>query len=342
MHGPTCSTSSGSIRARSCKSSNGQCWLTLRASRRRSGWRRTLTMRTAPPMPLTSFVGRDRELVTLAATIEANRLVTVVGPGGVGKTRLALELGRTVDVGREFVFVELAPLLEDDAVAGAVADAVGASGAESSGGQDRDPVSRSVGRLGSRDVLIVLDNCEHVVGAAAAVAAALLHGCPNVRLVATSREPLGVDGERQIMLAPLDVAAASRLFLDRAARRPAAPRRRPGERWAADGAVPAPRRTPAGDRAGRGEDEDPSAPRDLLPSPGSVPAPATHGADGHLPPRGPASGHRLELRALVHRGAADLPPPRCLRRRRHDRVRQRPCAGPTRSRPPPGWSTDRC
>ena len=176
----------------------------------------TLTMRTAPPMPLTSFVGRDRELATVAATIESNRLVTVVGPGGVGKTRLAFELGRTVDVGRELVVVELAPVLEDDAVAGAVADAVGASGAQSSGGQERDPISQSVSRLGSRDVLIVLDNCEHVVAATAAVATALLHGCPNVRLVATSREPLGVDGERQIMLAPLDVASASTLFLDRA------------------------------------------------------------------------------------------------------------------------------
>ncbi len=157
----------------------------------------TLTMRTAPPMPLTSFVGRDQELVTLAASIEAIRMVTVVGPGGVGKTRLALELGRNVAVGRDFVFVELAPLVEDDAVAGAIADAVGASSAETVGRPDLDPVSRSIDRLGSRDVLLILDNCEHVAGSAAAVATALLHGCPNVRIVATSREPLGVDGERQ-------------------------------------------------------------------------------------------------------------------------------------------------
>ena len=174
------------------------------------------------------------ELATLAATVEANRLVTVVGPGGVGKTRLALELGRTVDVGREFVFVEFAPLLEDDAVNGADRRCGRRVRRGVSGGQDLDPVSRSVSRLGSRDVLVVLDNCEHVIGAAAAVAAALLHGCPNVRLVATSREPLGVDGERQIMLAPLDVAAASTLFLDRA--RAVQPHLDVDavERWAAD------------------------------------------------------------------------------------------------------------
>ena len=213
---------------------------------------------------------------TLAETVEANRMVTVVGPGGVGKTRLALELGRTVAVGRDFVFVEFAPLLEDDAVNVAIADAVGAFGAESSGGPDLDPVSRSIDRLGPRDVLVVLDNCEHLTGAAAAVAAALCTAartCGSWRRVGSRSASTASD--RSCWRRSTWPRRASCSSIEPAPSSPTStPMRRTRVELAElcrhlDG-------LPLAIELAAARTEDPSAPGDLLPSPGSVPAPAAH------------------------------------------------------------------
>ncbi|MBB5958112.1 putative ATPase [Saccharothrix tamanrassetensis] len=179
-------------------------------------------VRRVPPAQLTSFVGREAELARLAA--ERARLVTVFGPGGTGKTRLAVE-----SAGPDACFVDLSAL---DAAADAAdaGDAVplavlAASGLRESGFRPgpADPVERLVAAL-DQDLLLVLDNCEHVVGAVAALVRALLTRCPRLRVLATSREPLGLTGETLLPLEPLATAApdvsqapAVRLFADRAA-----------------------------------------------------------------------------------------------------------------------------
>ncbi len=172
--------------------------------------------RRGVPAQLTSFTGRGRELARLAGLRDA-RLVTVTGPGGIGKTRLAVESARP-----DAVFVDLAPLTDGDQVPWAV---LGALGLRESAAQG--PVRRLVSALGRDQV--VLDNCEHVVDAAAALVRTLLAECPDLTVLATSREPLGLTGEVLVPLAPLDVAPpdvaaeharaypAVRLFADRAA-----------------------------------------------------------------------------------------------------------------------------
>ena len=165
--------------------------------------------RTAPAQ-LTSFVGRAAELDRLAA-LDATRLVTILGPGGMGKTRLAAEY-----VAGDGCWVELAPLgpsADRDAVATAVLAALGARDSPTG---PTSPLDRLVVVLGEQqDVLLVLDNCEQVVGAAAAVVRDVLAACPGVRVVATSREPLAITGETLLPLAPLPDAV--RLFAERAA-----------------------------------------------------------------------------------------------------------------------------
>jgi predicted ATPase/DNA-binding SARP family transcriptional activator len=167
-----------------------------------------------PPTALTSFVGRTRELEWLAAHRDA-RLVTVLGPGGVGKTRLAFEAvapGGPLG-GREVCVVDLSPVA--DQVAPAVLGALGVR--EAAFGGNLDPVGRLVAAL-DRELLLVLDNCEHVVDAVAALVRTLLAECPGVAVLATSREPLGLTGETLLPLAPLGTDdAAVRLFADRAA-----------------------------------------------------------------------------------------------------------------------------
>ncbi|WP_084964675.1 ATP-binding protein [Thermoactinospora rubra] len=170
--------------------------------------------------PLTSFVGRERELAGLGGDRPATRLVTVVGPGGVGKTRLAVEAARRHP---DACFVDLAPVT--DHVAHAV---LAALGVRQTGLGAADPVGRLVTAIGDRDLLLVLDNCEHVVASAAALARELLAECPRLRVLATSREPLDVTGETLVPLPPLavpppDVSPAAaldypavRLFADRA------------------------------------------------------------------------------------------------------------------------------
>ena len=163
---------------------------------------------TPVPHRASRFVGRDAERERAASLLADGRLVTIAGVGGAGKTRLALELAG--DYAEERWWCELAPVGLDEDVPGALAEAVGIELA--AGGAGLDHVVEHVAR---RRGLLVLDNCEHVLdGAAAAVERLLAAGGP-LRVLATSRSPLGVDGERVLPLAGLDDAAARELFLTR-------------------------------------------------------------------------------------------------------------------------------
>ncbi|MFF6897493.1 AfsR/SARP family transcriptional regulator [Streptomyces hydrogenans] len=174
---------------------------------------------------LTSFVGRDEEIAALRQDLAAARLVTLLGPGGAGKTRLSQEAAeRVADTWPDGVWAaELAPVRDPEAVPEAVLAALGAretvlrgAGAEELRTAG-DPLSRLVEHCAGRRMLLLLDNCEHVVGAAARLAESLLARCPGVRILATSREPLGVPGERLRPLGPLPEATALRLLAERGA-----------------------------------------------------------------------------------------------------------------------------
>jgi predicted ATPase len=158
------------------------------------------------PVALDPIVGRKRELAELVRlfTHDGARLVTLTGPGGVGKTRLALAAsGELVDSFRDGVaFVELATIRQPELVLPAIAEALGAQG-------------DVVAHLGDREQMVLLDNLEQVVDAAPDVAR-LLTQCPGVRILATSREPLRVAGEREVPLRTLAEAPAVELFRQRA------------------------------------------------------------------------------------------------------------------------------
>ncbi|MFC3501600.1 BTAD domain-containing putative transcriptional regulator [Micromonospora krabiensis] len=182
----------------------------------------------APPSQLTSFVGRDQELRRLGKQLGEARLVTLHGPGGAGKTRLAVEAAERH--GGPVCLVELAAVPTGGAVAPAVLAALGLrdGGLRVPGGPP-DGTERLVAALADRRILLVLDNCEHVVTDAARLAARLLGAAPALRILATSREPLGVTGEALCPVqglpvppdaVPPEVARdypAVRLFADRAA-----------------------------------------------------------------------------------------------------------------------------
>lgn len=145
------------------------------------------------PLNLTSFVGRETEIAEIVEAVEHHRLVTLVGPGGIGKTRTSLEVASTGGLGRArdgTWFVELAPLTTGNYVPTTIAHAMKLSMAQSG-----DALEDLVLALAHRSCLLVLDNCEHVIDAASAVVAAIVRRCPEVRVLASSRQPLGVAGE---------------------------------------------------------------------------------------------------------------------------------------------------
>ncbi|TKJ27853.1 hypothetical protein A6V29_03175 [Blastococcus sp. CCUG 61487] len=167
------------------------------------------------PVPLTSFVGRERELIQLGAQIAAQRLVTVVGPGGSGKTRLALEAARREEErGTPVVLVELAGTDDPALVPNQVATALGV------GLSVGNPLTALADAVRERHLLMLLDNCEHLLDAAAELVTTLLARSPELTVLATTRQPLGVPGEAVVPCEPLTVDGASsdavRLFLDRA------------------------------------------------------------------------------------------------------------------------------
>jgi predicted ATPase/DNA-binding SARP family transcriptional activator len=177
-----------------------------------------------PPASLTSFIGRDREVSAVRDLLDASRLVTLTGAGGSGKTRLAAEVVR-VTAARFHdgaAWIELAPITEPALILGHVAATLGIGGA----GRAAADALRDALRDSER--LIVLDNCEHVVDACAAAVDLVLRHCPAVRFLTTSREALGVAGERAWLVPLLTIPDASdsvediarseavRLFVDRA------------------------------------------------------------------------------------------------------------------------------
>jgi predicted ATPase/DNA-binding SARP family transcriptional activator len=187
---------------------------------------------TGPPPPrtnlrhaLTSFIGRERQIGDVRRELARARLVTLTGPGGVGKTRLAAEALRgLLDRYADGVWVvDLVPVATPERLPDAVADAMGLD--RSAGG---DPVRTLAGRLAARRVLLLLDNCEHLVDACAHLVRRLLSECPELRVLATSREPLHVPGEVTLRVPSLAVPArgeesttaptheAVRLLVDRA------------------------------------------------------------------------------------------------------------------------------
>src|SRR5262249_8447895 len=151
------------------------------------------------PVPLTSFVGRKHEQAELLRLLQNHRLVTLAGPGGIGKTRLALQLAAACwSLADEVRFVDLAPVGDRSLVLKTVASALGVG--ERPGEALLDSV---LAVLDERSVLLVLDNCEHVLEVCAATAETLLARAHTLTILATSREPLGVAGELTWRVPPL-------------------------------------------------------------------------------------------------------------------------------------------
>ena len=162
------------------------------------------------PNPLTSFVGRDAEVSQVLKNLGSARLVTLTGPGGVGKTRLAAEVSGRLAGG--VWFVELAPVTDPAEVAYTVLDTLGIRErviSRRAADPGAGPLDRLAEALADRDDVVILDNCEHVIEAAAALAGRVLAACPRVRIVATSRQPLRIDGETLCPVPPLPVPPPS-------------------------------------------------------------------------------------------------------------------------------------
>lgn len=168
------------------------------------------------PLQLTSFVGRDRDVAQVEELLHENRLVTLVGSGGAGKTRAAVEAGAgMLDGYRDGArFVEFAPISDGALVAPTIARVLGVRESP-----DSPLLDTLVAHLQTRNLLLILDNCEHVIDDVRGVAAAILRGSRGVRILATSRESLNIAGERVFRLPSLDVPPAGETMTAASARR---------------------------------------------------------------------------------------------------------------------------
>ncbi len=152
------------------------------------------------PLQMTSFVGREREVAEIAELLGTHRFVTLVGSGGIGKTRTSLQVAANLldGSGNGVWFIELAPLGSGDYIPAAIAQAIGISLPP-----EGDALAHLVKTLKSWKALLVFDNCEHLIDASAKSIAALLRGCPKVSVLASSRQGLGVAGEATYRLPSL-------------------------------------------------------------------------------------------------------------------------------------------
>ncbi|HEX2075133.1 MAG TPA: BTAD domain-containing putative transcriptional regulator [Geodermatophilus sp.] len=176
------------------------------------------------PRPATRLIGRETDVAAVHRRLQEERLVTLVGPGGVGKTRVAVEVARRAEATAVLL---LAPITDPAGVPHALASALGLEVVRG------DVLTACLAVLGDRPGLLVIDNCEHLLDAARAVVEALLSACPRLAVLATSREPLGLTAECLVRLPPLRLPDGERelarvpsvaLFLDRAGRvRPGLP-----------------------------------------------------------------------------------------------------------------------
>ena len=158
---------------------------------------------------LTSFVGKDADVAAVRELIAGHRLTTVIGPGGSGKTRLATETARTLlgDLPDGAWLVELAAIGSDGDVAQSALAALGLRDALLGGAPNAEPIDRLIAAIRERETLLILDNCEHVIESAAAFAHRVLGECQRLRILATSREPLGITGEALWQVEPLALPA---------------------------------------------------------------------------------------------------------------------------------------
>ena len=223
------------------------------------------------PADATSFVGRRRELAEARKKLATARLVSLVGPGGVGKTRLAIRI--STDLGRGFPggawMAELAELRDPVLVGNAVMAALGLRDQAAA-----DPLALLRSYLKDKELLLVLDNCEHLLEAAAQLVSEVIRAAPGVRVIATSREPLSVAGEHVLPVPPLDLPSpdaaeplarlrqneAVMLFVERAAAASGRFELTAGQSGGGGRAVPPARRAAPGDRAGRGRGRGRSGP----------------------------------------------------------------------------------
>jgi predicted ATPase/class 3 adenylate cyclase/DNA-binding CsgD family transcriptional regulator len=168
----------------------------------------TVTQRL--PVQLTSFIGREAQILEVRGIIANNRLVTLTGAGGAGKTRLAIQAAS--EFGEDVRYADLAPITDPDLVPVAVIGALGLLDQP-----DRSSTDTVVRYLSGRQLLLVLDNCEHLLDACAALIVAVLDACPGVTMLTTSREPIGVAGEVTWRVPSLSLDdEAIELFTDRA------------------------------------------------------------------------------------------------------------------------------
>jgi predicted ATPase/DNA-binding SARP family transcriptional activator len=167
--------------------------------------RREETRKTNLPAELTSFVGKDADIAAVRELIAARRLTTLTGPGGSGKTRLATETARTLldDLPDGAWLVELAAIGADGDVAAATLTALGLRDAQLAEAPGADLAGRLIAAIRQREALLILDNCEHVIEPAAKFAHRVLGECQRLRILATSREPLGITGEALWQVEPL-------------------------------------------------------------------------------------------------------------------------------------------
>ncbi len=167
------------------------------------------------PAQLTPLIGRDEELAAITALLERSRMVTLTGSGGIGKTRVSVQLGANLlDGFADGVWlVELAPISDPSLVATAVAQALSVRQSP-----DQPMLETLVGALTHKQVLLILDSCEHLIEPTAGVLTAILHGCANVRVLASSRQALGIDGELTYRMPSLAVGNGSSLVAAEAMR----------------------------------------------------------------------------------------------------------------------------